>query len=518
MKTMRHILMAGTVALFAPMATAYAAPPADTLVVGISADASTFDPPQIGSRDNANIASHIFGSLYDTDSEGKLVPNLAESYVEAEDGLSITYKMKPDLTCEDGEVLNAEDAAYSFSRAADPANAFTGNTPGFVFSSIGFKSAEAVSESEVKINISARNPIALSLLSEVMIQCKDSYEKLSLEDASSKPVASGSYRLVSWDRGSQVVLEKIRDPGTFKNIIYRIIPEASTRSAELIAGNVDIITNVAPDQMDAINGSGAAEVKAVQGTRRIYVGFNQREDFAATPGGAAIQKPEVRRALQYAVDVPAICKQLLNFECTRAASMVNAPNDNKSLTPYPYDPDQAEKLLDEAGYPRGADGIRFSIKLQGPRGRYLNDANVEQAIGQYLSDIGVQTEVELMEFASVYVPMIQKHDAGPMFFLGSGGGLATAEYDMTDIATPDSGTNYTNWNNPDWFAGWKKLETVTDTAERKVILDDMQKIMYDDSPWLFLYFQPDFYGVSKRVAWEPRRDERVYLQGAKLAE
>lgn len=517
MNTMRHLLMAGTVALLAPTIPAYAAPPADTLVVGISADASTFDPPQIGSRDNANIASHIFGSLYDTDADGKLVPNLAESYVESDDGLSITYKMKPDLTCEDGEVLNAEDVTYSFTRAADPANAFTGNTPGFVFSSIGFKGAETVSDSEVKINLSARNPIALSLLSEVMIHCKDSYEKMSLEQASSKPIASGSYRLVSWDRGSQVVLEKIRDPGTFKNIIYRIIPEASTRSAELIAGNVDIITNVAPDQMDAINGSGAAEVKAVQGTRRIYVGFNQREDFASTPGGAAIQKPEVRRALQYAVDVPAICKQLLNFECTRAASMVNAPNDNKSLTPYPYDPDQAEKLLDEAGYPRGADGIRFSIKLQGPRGRYLNDANVEQAIGQYLSDIGVQTDVELMEFASVYVPMIQKHDAGPMFFLGSGGGLATAEYDMTDIATPDSGTNYTNWNNPDWFAGWKKLETVTDAAERKVILDDMQKIMYDDSPWLFLYFQPDFYGVSKRVAWEPRRDERVYLQGATLA-
>ena len=518
MKTLRHLLMAGTVALIAPTATVYAAPPADTIVVGISADASTFDPPQISSRDNSNIASHIFGTLTAISPEGIVEPSLAASYVEAEDGLSITYTMQPDLTCEDGEVLNAEDVAYSFSRAADPANAFTGSTPGFVFSSIGFKSAEAISDSEVKINIAARNVIAPSLIGEVMIHCKDSYEKLSLEDASSKPVASGSYRLVSWDRGSQVVLEKIKEPGEFKNIIYRIIPEASTRSAELIAGNVDIITNVAPDQLDAINGSGAAEVKSVQGTRRIYVGFNQREDFAATPGGAAIQKPEVRRAMQYAVDVPSICKQLLNFECTRATGMVNAPNDNKSLTPYPYDPDMAEKLLDEAGYPRGADGIRFSIKMQGPRGRYLNDANVEQAIGQYLSDIGIQTEVELMEFASVYVPLINKHDAGPMFFLGSGGNLATAEYDMTDIATPDSGTNYTGWNNPDWFAGWKKLETVTDTAERKVILDDMQKIMYDDSPWLFLYFQPDFYGVSKRVSWEPRRDERVYLQGAKLAE
>ena len=254
MKTMRHILMAGTVALFAPMAAAYAAPPADTIVVGISADASTFDPPQISSRDNSNIASHIFGTLTSISPEGKVEPGLASSYVEAEDGLSITYTLPSDLTCEDGEVLNAEDVAYTFTRAADPANAFTGSTPGFVFSSIGFKGAEAISDSEVKIDIAARNPIAVSLIGEVLIHCKDSYEKMSLEDASSKPVASGSYRLVSWDRGSQVVLEKIKEPGTFKTIIYRIIPEASTRSAELIAGNVDIITNVAPDQVEAING------------------------------------------------------------------------------------------------------------------------------------------------------------------------------------------------------------------------------------------------------------------------
>ena len=518
MKTMRHILMAGTVALFAPMATAYAAPPADTIVVGISADASTFDPAQISSRDNSNIASHIFGTLTEITPDGAIVPSLAASYIEAEDGLSITYTMQPDLTCEDGEVLNAEDVAYTFNRAADPANAFTGATPGFVFSSIAFKGAEAVSDSEVKINIGARNPIAVSLIGEVMIHCKDSYEKMSIEDASSKPVASGSYRLVTWDRASQVVLEKIKEPGTFNNIIYRIIPEASTRSAELIAGNVDIITNVAPDQLDAINSSGAAEVKSVQGTRRIYVGFNQKESFASTPGGAAIQKPEVRRAMQYAIDVPSICSQLLNFECVRATGLVNPPNDNKSLTPYPYDPDMAEKLLDEAGYPRDANGVRFTIKLQGPRGRYLNDANVEQALGQYLGDIGIETEVELMEFASVYVPLIQKHDAGPLFFLGSGGNLVTAEYDMTDIATPDSGTNYTGWQNQEWFDGWKKLETVTDPAERKVIIDAMQKVFYDDSPWLLLYFQPDFYGVSKRIAWDPRRDERVYLQGAALAQ
>jgi len=516
MKTLLRMFLASAAILAAP-ALVSAAPPDDTIVVGLSADASTFDPAQISSRDNSNIASHIFGSLYDVTREGVLEPKLAASYVEAEDGLSLTYTMKPDLTCEDGEVLNAEDVAYSFNRAADPANAFTGSTPGFVFSSIEFKGADVVSDLEVKINIGHRNPIAASLIAEVMLICKDSYEKMSLEDAADKPVASGSYRLASWDRGSQVVLEKIKDPGVFQNIIYRIIPEASTRSAELIAGNVDVITNVAPDQLDVINNSGVATVKSVQGTRRIYVGFNQREDFAATPGGAAIQKPDVRRALQYAIDVPTICKQLLNFECVRATGLVNPPNDNTALVPYPYDPDMAEKMLDDAGYPRDANGVRFQIKLQGPRGRYLNDANVIQAIGQYLTDIGVETEVELMEFASVYVPLISKHDAGPMFFLGSGGNLVTAEYDMTDIATPDSGTNYTGWQNAEWFAGWDKLETLTDPAERKVVIDEMLKVFYDDSPWLLLYFQPDFYGVSNRVDFDPRRDERVYLQTTGLA-
>jgi peptide/nickel transport system substrate-binding protein len=511
--------MAGTAALILPLASAYAAPPADTLVVGISADASTFDPAAISSRDNSNIAKHIFGTLYEITPDGEIVPQMAESYVEAEDGLSYTYTLKPDLSCEDGEALTAEDVAYSFNRAGDPANAFTGNTPGFVYSSIGFDGAEAVSENEVKINLTKKNPVSFGLIAEVFIHCKDSYEAMSLEDAAATPVASGSYRLASWDRGSQVVLEKIKDPGTFDNIIWRIIPEASTRSAELIAGNVDIITNVAPDQLDAVNNSGSAEVKSVQGTRRIYVGFNMREDFATgSPGGAAIQETDVRVALQYAVDVEAICAQLLNFECERATGLVNPPNDNQSLEPYPYDPDMAEELLDAAGYPRGEDGTRFEITFQAPRGRYLNDANVALAIGQYLDDIGVKTNVELLEWASVYVPMLSGHDMGPMFFLGSGGGTWSALYDMADLSAVDAGTNYTEWKNQAWFDGWPKIAAATTEEERRVVIDEMLDVFYNDPPWLMLYFQPDFYGVSNRVNFEPRRDEKVYLFDVTLAE
>ncbi|MGV3650605.1 MAG: ABC transporter substrate-binding protein [Devosia sp.] len=512
MTRLRSLLLAGVAVVAAPIA-AQAQPAADTIVVGISADINTFDPANISSRDNSNIAKHIFGTLYEITPEGDIVPDLAESYVEAEDGMSYTYTLREGLMCEDGEALTAEDAAYSFNRAADKANNFTGNTPGFVYSSIQFQSAEAVGDREVKINLGRKNPVSFGLIAEVFIHCKDSYEGKSLEDAAAKPIGSGPYKLASWQPGSQVVLERVKeDEANAANIIWRVIPEASTRSAELIAGNVDIITNVAPDQLDAVNNSGSAEVKAVQGTRRIYVGFNQKAAFAdATPGGKAIQDTAVRVALQYAVDVPTICKQLLNFECVRADGLVNPPNDNPNLEPYPYDPEMAEKLLDEAGYPRGADGTRFSIKLQAPRGRYLNDANVALAIGQYLTDVGVNTEVELLEWASVYVPLIRSHDAGPMFFLGTGGGTWSPLYDMTDLSTPTAGTNYTEWSNPEWFDGWAEISAATTDEERRVVIDRMLEVFYNDPPWLMLYFQPDFYGVSKRVDFQPRRDEKVYL-------
>lgn len=511
MTRLRHLAVTGASGLLLATTAALAQPAENTIVVGLSADITTFEPANISSRDNANIARHIFGTLYTISGDGEVSPDLAENLAISEDGLNYVYTLRQGLTCHDGEALTAEDAAYSFNRAKDPANAFTGNTPGFVFSSIGFQSAEALDDTRVQITLGAKNPIAFGLLTEVYIHCKDSYEAMSLDEAAATPIGSGPYKLASWAKGSEVVLEKVGEPAKMEKIIWRIIPEASTRSAELIAGNVDIITNVAPDQIDAVNASGNAKVQAVQGTRRMYVGFNLSEEFAAMPGGDAIQNPDVRRALQYAVDVPTICKQLLNFECVRATGIVNPPNANQSLTPYPYDPEMAEKMLDEAGWPRAADGTRFTIRFQAGRGRYLNDQNVVLAIAQYLEDVGLKVEVDLMEWASVYVPLIRERNVGPLFFLGSGGALWSPLYDMTDLARVESGTNYTHWDDERWFSRWADIAAATTPEETRVIVDEMLQVFYDDGPWLHMYFQPDFYGVSERVDFVARPDEKVYL-------
>lgn len=488
----------------------------DAIVVGLSADITTFEAAMISSRDNSNIADHIFGTLFSLTPEGEHVPNLAHTLEISDDGTAYVYTLRDGLTCHDGEPLTAEDVAYTFNRIADPANRFTGNAPGFVFTSIGFQDAEALDDLRVQINLARKNPIAFGLITEINIHCKDSYERMTLDEAASNPIGSGPYRLASWTRGSEVVLEKVGEPANFQRIVWRIIPEASTRTAELIAGNVDIITNVVPEQMEAIDRSGRAEVQVVSGTRRMYVGFNLADEFRRTPGGEAIQDPRVRRALQYAVDVPTICRQLLSVECERATGPVNPPNDNPALSPYPYDPETAERLLDEAGWTRGSNGTRFGIRLQAGRGRYVNDVNVVLAISQYLQDVGLDVELDLMEWASVYTPLLRERRAGPLFFLGTGGGLWSPIYDMSDMAEVDSGTNYTNWDDDRWFSRWADVVEATTPEEARSIIDEMLQVFYDDGPWLLLYFQPDFYGVSNRIDWRARRDERVLLFDAAL--
>ena len=111
----------------------------DTIVVGLSADITTFEPGMISSRDNSNIARHIFSSLFALGPEGEHIPELAHTLDVTEDGTGYIYTLNEGLTCHDGESLTAEDVAYTFNRIADPVNRFTGNAPGFVFTSIGFQ-------------------------------------------------------------------------------------------------------------------------------------------------------------------------------------------------------------------------------------------------------------------------------------------------------------------------------------------------------------------------------------------
>jgi peptide/nickel transport system substrate-binding protein len=485
------------------------------LRIGLSVDVDTLDPAELDAQESESIAHLLWGTLYKTSSEGRLDPYFATSYRISDAGRAYTFKLRPDLKCENGAPLTARDVAYSFEHPADPAMKFTGHAAGFVLPALQYVGVHADDDLTVTIKLKTRNPIALGLIAEMYVFCRAPYEVMSREQASTHVSATGPYRLVEWRHDDHILLERNKSfalpAPVYDRVLFRIIPESSTRSAELIAGNVDITTSVAPDQIDAINLSDTAHVESVASIRRIYIGFNQKEKFSATAGGRAIRDPRVRRALQFAVDVPTLCDALLHVPCVRPGTMIFPRNDKTGIAADPFDPDRAERLLDQAGYRRGADGVRFAITLQTPRGRYPADVNVALAIGQYLDDIGVKTTVEVLDFASVYVPLLRRHDAGPLFLTGTSGASWSALYDLADFPAPDGGANYTNFSDPEFFAGWQRLEQTSDPVEQEKIIRAMMTVFHERGTWLQLYFLPDLYGVSNKISWQPRADELISL-------
>ena len=482
-----------------------------TLTMAQSSDMETMEPNNLNSAGSVSVADLLWGRLLNITPEGTIVPSMASGYRWNDAGNEITFHLRPDLHCEDGSRLTAQDVAFTLNRAADRKLGFYGNLPAFVYSAIGFKSARADSDLDATVRVVAYSSQVPGMLSQAYILCRKSYQNRSAAEAATRPSATGPYRLVQWLRDDRVVLE--RNPqytvarGPYARVIVRVIPEASTRVAELLAGNVDIISNVPPDQVSAIDASGVAHVQSVSGTRRIFVGFNLAPEYAVTEGGAAIQKQGIRQALEYAVDVPTICLQLLQRSCERMGSPVQP--DHFPMTPYAYDPEKAERLLDAAGFPRGGDGIRFHLHLQTPHGRYLEDVNVAQAVAQYLGDVGVQTTVESMDFNSVFAPRARRHEVGELFLSGNGGALWSPLFDIALFPNKLANTNTGEWESKKWQEGLKSLEGVRDLQQESAVVKQMLADFRDEAPWIFLYFQPDFYASGPRVSFTPRRDELV---------
>ena len=295
-----------------------------------------------------------------------------------------------------------------------------------------------------------------------------------------------------------------------KTLIFRPIPESSARVAELFAGGVDIISNVPPDQAEQIEKSDIARLETVTGGRRIFIAFNQ---IATGPGSEAVRDKRVRQALNYAVDVDTILKNLFYGRGEREGGMVNPPHKNPAVQPYPYDPEKAKQLLAEAGYPNG-----FQVTMSTPNGRYQKDKEIALAVASDLAKVGVVAEVVPMDW-TLYTTLLRSKEFPPMFLLGAGSSFLSAWYDLADLVSPVvNPNNFPSWQNDDWDVLVDKLGKTIDPAERKVITDEMQLLIHEEAPWLFIYMQVDWYAVNKKLDWHAPKDERMNFLNVKWLE
>jgi peptide/nickel transport system substrate-binding protein len=210
--------------------------------------------------------------------------------------------------------------------------------------------------------------------------------------------------------------------------------------------------------------------------------------------------------MNYAVDVESIIENVLNGfgKITGQPTLDLFTGYNPDIDPYPYDPDEAERLVEESGF-AGAE-----ITLQTPIGRYLKDVEVAQAAANQIDSLSnVSCELKQREFSSLVQDVTTgKIEDKPAFnLLGWGNGEFDAAQTIIPLMTSDGAL--TIMKNDEVDALVAKAQSETDPDERAALLQKANALVHDLAPWVFMHQQYSVYGVSDEVDWEPRADEMV---------
>jgi peptide/nickel transport system substrate-binding protein len=298
----------------------------------------------------------VFESLIFRDTDGKFYPWLADSWLYAPDGKSLTFKLRRGVRFHDGTPFTSEAVKFTFDSIKNPK---LGSKAAIDF--LGpYAGTDVIDSHTVRVRwrepfgpalTNLSNPWLLSIVSPTAVR------KLGDDGFAQKPVGTGPFKFVEWVPKVRVVLErnegyrwaprafKHQGPARFKRLVIRIIPDASTRVAALEKGEIDVADQVPPVAVRSLRSNGAVNVLIgdVAGIPLSFL-FNVAKE--------PLNDVNVRRAFIHAVNRPAIVQKVL-FGTSKAAFGPITPT-----TPgywvgveqmYPYDPERARKLLDDAG-------------------------------------------------------------------------------------------------------------------------------------------------------------------------
>lgn len=328
-----------------------------TLTLAMNADLLTTDPQALNNGTTTSVLYNVYSNLVKQDDNGELVMDLAESYELLEDQVTWEFKIREDALFHDGTPVTAEDVAYSLTRV------MTDESSSDYMNFSPLKEAVAVDEYTVHVVSKEPYPIMLNLLAKggAAVLPKAYIEENGEDAFLAAPVGSGPYKLTEYVKDDHVTLVPFEDYYGEKNedweeVIFRVIPESSTRVGELIAGNVDAVNMVIPTEWERVNGNEGTSVVNGPSTR-VY-------QLALKTDKGPTADLRVRQAIDYAIDDKTIVDTILQGAgtpmLTRIPSGVNGCNEDL-VGKYNYDPEKAKELLAEAGYPDG-----FSMKIEAP--------------------------------------------------------------------------------------------------------------------------------------------------------
>jgi len=488
-----------------------------TLVVALAtASLESFDPADYRDRPTETVLRNMFDGLVTRTTSNKVVPQIADSW-EWIDNKTLEFKLKQGITFHNGEALTAEDVKFTFERtitenAIEYPEAHTAARKGLISP---LESVEVVDDYTVRLHFSNPWPVALQMLCHHSIVPKDYMEQVGTEGFVAHPIGAGPFKFVEGSLDTQVVMEHFNDyyGGSndlppiglpyLKRVIFRMLPEVSTRVAALQAGEVHLIQGVPADMYDMLKADPNVVVKTCAGTRPFWMEMN--------PHKAPFDNVKVRQAMNYAVNAELLVEKILGGRGIVIPGPLSPYNNfaNHALQPYGYDPEKAKALLGEAGYK--PEDISFVIDA-----RESHKGRAEALAGQF-QELGIDATVRLWDW-SVVRPLAR--DGERLAVAGDWGDSAfdpvghfEAKWHTWDPEGKVNGRgNFSTYSNDRVDELIEAGETEADVAKRHEIYDEAQGIVYEEAPAVFLFLPEEIEACSAKVMnWAPSPDSRINL-------
>ena len=461
--------------------------PPGVLIVGQIAEPKSLDPHAVTAANDFRILANVYDGLVRF-ADGTLTPEpaLAESWTVSDDGLTYTFTLRDGVMFHDGTPLDAEAVKFNFDRMLneDHEYADTGPFPlAFFFSSI--VSTEAPDARTVVFTLSEPfAPFISNLATPTGYIVSPAAVAEHGADFGRNPSGTGPFRFAEWRSNELVAVEKNADywdgAPDLDAIVFRPITDANTRTAEMLSGGLDLMVEVPPVALSEFENDGYQIVEAA-GPHLWFLILNcQSGPFADV---------RVRQAANYAVNKQALVDDVLEGTAAVAAGPTPPAFSwayNDALQPYPYDPDKARELLAEAGQPNPK--VVFYV-TEGGSGM-LDPVAMGTAIQADLAAVGFDVEIQTYEwntFLGEVNPGLEgKADMAEMAWMTSDPDTLPFLALRTEAWPEQGGFNSGYYSNPEVDDLLQRARVSTSLDERAELYKEMQAIVQEDAPWLFV--------------------------------
>lgn len=475
-----------------------------TLTIARPTDAVSLDPHAESTSPGNWVMSNVLETLIVMQPDGSFTPGLATDWSQPAPDKWV-FNLRKGVKFHDGTDFNAAAVKFSIERIMNPDN------PGRAASNLAFiKEINVINDHTLEIVTDGPYGPTLSGLALPYtggVVSPAAVEKYG-EDFGRNLVGTGPFKFVEWKTNNSITIERFDDYWGEKpyldRIVYRVIPEESARMLALERGEVDVVMNPAPSEIEFLKKDNRFTVHEVPGVRVIYFGLNVAEE--------PLNDIRVRQALNYAMDRQAIVDNILEGAAVLPTSYISpGVFGYKDVSKYfTYDPDKAEQLLDEAGWVKGPDGMRskdgqpLHLELHTPKGRYLKDSESAEVFQDQLRKIGVSLDVKVVEWGTLFSQARGSADHGlQMFTMGWSTATGDADYTLRPLfdskSLPPGGWNSYNYANERVDELAALAAASTDQDERLRLYGEMQEILAADAPWVPVYNSKEVIVTDARV-------------------